>query len=243
MIIITKNINIIKNIILIISLLIYSYLVFIGNNRYSYNITYTKSIILTLLISLFVYIYGVIINKEKTYQNNINIYIILYFILLISVTFFIGRLDISFYEHWNISQAEPFHTITSQLNYGSNFSILKNVIGNSVMLIPLSFLLMIKNKKYKNILWQSIIVLPVIFGIEIFQAATNTGVFDIDDILLNYLSTVIFTFLITRFSLIDKIKKILFTNFNINKNISYVTFTIVTITLITYNSLLIFKII
>ena len=48
------------------------------------------------------------------------------------------------------------------------------------------------------------------------QAFTHTGDFDIDDIILNYLGTLIFTFLITRFKLIDKIKNLFFTDFNLN---------------------------
>lgn len=43
---------------------------------------------------------------------------------------------------------------------------------------------------------QSIIILPITISIEILQAFTHTGAFDIDDIILNYLGTIIFTFLL-----------------------------------------------
>lgn len=87
------------------------------------------------------------------------------------------------------------------------------------MFIPLSFLLMIKNKKYNNILRQTPITLPLIIFIEILQTYTHTGTFDIDDIILNYLGTIIFTFIITRFNLIEKIKKLFYTDYKFNEKL------------------------
>lgn len=216
--------KILRNTTLIISLLIYSYLIFIGRNQYVFNMSCTRCIIFVLLICLLIYIYGMIDNKDKTYKTNINLYIVLYFILLISITFFIGRPDIKFYNWWYAGQYKPFYTIISQLKYGSTLSILKNVFGNSIMLIPLSLLLMIKNKKYNNIFRQLIIILPTIIGIELLQAFTHTGAFDIDDILLNYLGTIIFTFIITKFSIIEKIRKIFYTDHNIKEKVKYIAF-------------------
>ena len=235
-----KN-KIIKNFILIISILIYIYLVFIGRNQYIYNISYTKIILFVLLICLMIYLYDIINNKEKIYNNNIKWYIALYLLLLISVTFFIGRTDIKFYNWWYRGQYEPLHTILSHFKYGTITLILKNIIGNSIMLIPLSFLLMIKNKKYKNIFSQTLIILPLIIIIEVLQAYTHVGVFDIDDILLNYFGTIIFTFLITRFSIIDKIKKLFYTDYNIKQNIKNILFYISIIILIMYIIIVLFK--
>lgn len=103
------------------------------------------------------------------------------------------------------------------------------------MLIPLAFLLMLKNLKYKNIFKQSIITLPIIIGIEVLQAFTHTGSFDIDDIILNYLGTLIFTFLITRFKLIDKIRNLFFTDFNLNMKIKYIMFYFMLVILIIFD--------
>ena len=226
-----KYVNITKKIVLIISLIIYIYLVFIGRNQYIYNISYNNSIIFIILISIFIYICGMLDNK---YNENINLYIILYFILLISVTFVIGRDVFRLYDWAYTGQYIPFHTITSQFKYGSNLSIIKNILGNSIMLIPLSLLLMIKNTKYKNIFRQLIIILPIIISIEFLQAYSHTGSFDIDYIILNYFSTIIFTFLITIFSLIDKIRKLFFTNFNLNKTIKYILYYFILIILLVY---------
>ena len=219
-----NKINILKNIVFLVSIFVYFYLVFIGRNQYIFSMNYLKCIFLILLICLLLYIYGIVDNNKKTYQMNINIYIILYFILLISVTFILGRTDIKFYNRWSFGQYKPFYTIISQLHYGSSMEILKNILGNMVMLIPLSFLLMVKSKKYNNIFRQSLIILPTIIGIEIFQAFTYVGTFDIDDILLNYMGAIIFTFLITRFSIINKIRTIFYTDYKLKNNLKIIMF-------------------
>lgn len=171
-----------------------------------------------LLLSLFIYVCGISEDRDKSFKTNINIYLILFFILLFSVTFIIGRDRFHLYSWSYGGQMIPFRTIKSQIKYGSSLSILKNLIGNSIMLIPLSFLLMIKNKKYNNILRQTPITLPLIIFIEILQTYTHTGTFDICDIILNYLGTIIFTFIITRFNLIEKIKKLFIQITNLRKN-------------------------
>lgn len=211
-----KRITLIKYSILIINILIYIYLLFIGRNRFTYNISYFKCILFMLLLSTFIYTSSLLLKKDKEYKINIVIYMILYLLLLISITFYIGRDSIKFYNWWYSGQYTPFTTIISQFKYGNINSILKNIIGNSIMLMPLSFLLMLKDLKYKNAFKQSFITIPIIMCIEILQAFTHTGDFDIDDVILNYLGTLIFTFLITRFKLIDKIKNLFFTDFNLN---------------------------
>ena len=214
-----KKITIIKNLVLILNIFIYIYLVFIGRNQYMYDMSYSRCILFMLLLSLFIYVCGISENRDKSFKTNINIYLILFFILLFSVTFIIGRDRFHLYSWSYGGQMTPFRTIKSQIKYGSSLSILKNLIGNSIMLIPLSFLLMIKNKKYNNILRQTLITLPLIVFIEILQTYTHTGTFDIDDIILNYLGTIIFTFIITRFNLIEKIKKLFYTDYKLNEKL------------------------
>jgi len=237
-----KMIKITKNIVFILSLMIYLFLMFKGRNQYIYEMSYLKCIIYILLMCLMIYIYGIIRNNEKTYRININIYIILYFLLLVCITFFIGRPKIHFTD-WNFWISRPFYTIKRQLAYGSKHSILKNLIGNSIMLIPLSFLLMIKNVKYKNIFRQSLVILPVTIFIELFQGLSGVGSFDYDDIILNYVFTIIFTFIITRFSLIDRIKKLFYKDWIRNKMIKMIAFSLTNIILGVYIILIIMKII
>lgn len=212
-----KKIIIIKNLVLISNIFIYIYLVFIGRNQYTYDMSYSRCILFMLLLSLFIYVCGISENRDKSFKTNINIYLILFFILLFSVTFIIGRDRFHLYSWSYGGQMTPFRTIKSQIKYGSSLSILKNLIGNSIMLIPLSFILMIKNQKYNNILRQTLITLPIIIFIEFLQTFTHTGTFDVDDIILNYLGTIIFTFIITRFNLIAKIKKLFYTDYKLNE--------------------------
>jgi len=216
--------NLIKNIVIVSNIIVFYYLLFIGRNQYLYNMNYLKCIIFMILNSIFIFSYGMLENKEKTYNSNIYIYIILYSYLLFTITFIISRTEFKFYNWWYTGQYKPFHTIISQFKYGSSASIIKNILGNSVMLIPLSFLLMIKNKKFNNILKQSIIILPIIIIIELLQASTHTGSFDIDDIILNYVGILIFTFFITRFCVIDKIRKLFYTDFNLKIGIKKILF-------------------
>lgn len=235
-----RKLGILKNILLIVSFFFYYYLLFIDGHFYIYDMSFIKCITILFLDFILLYIYGIIDNKDKTYKSNINIYLLLYFIFLISITFFVGRTKlIKFYNYWYAGQYKPFYTIFAQFKYGSKYSMIKNIVGNSVMLIPLSFLLMIKNKKYNNILRQTIIILPLTISIELLQSYTHTGVFDIDDILLNYLGTIVFTFLITRFSIIDKIRKIFYTDFSLNKKIKYILFIIFAVIIVIYSIYLI----
>lgn len=232
---IKNRINFIKNIIIAINIVIYFYLVFIGRNQYFYGMNYFKCILFMLINCAFIYISGILINEEKTYKSNNTLYIALFGILLFSFTFIIARPKLHFYTWGYGGQYTLFGTIKSQLRHGSNLSILRNIIGNSLMLVPLSFLLMTRNKKFNNILKQSIITFPIIIFIEILQAFTHTGSFDIDDIFLNYMGTVIFTFLITRFGLITKIRNFFYTDFKLNNKIKTLIFHISLITIIIFD--------
>lgn len=213
--------------------------------RYT-NMNYLKAIIIIVSLFLLVFSFGLITNNEKNYKTNINIYIGLYLTLLFSITFLIGRprLNFNFNRITSIYKDSliPFNTISLYFSGNASFkSIIYNIFGNIIMLVPLSFLLMIKNKKYKNIFSQTLIILPLIIIIEVLQAYTHVGVFDIDDILLNYFGTIIFTFLITRFEIINKIKKLFYTDYSIKQNIKNILFYISIIILIMYIIIVLFK--
>ena len=229
---------IIKNTLLILNIILFYYLLFIGWNKYAYDMNYLKCIIFTLANVVFLFSYGILKNEKKVYNSNIIIYIFLFCYLLFTFTFLIGRTEFKFYNRWYAGQYIPFNTIVSQFKYGSTSSILKNVIGNSIMIIPMSFLLMIKNKKFNNIFWQSLITLPMILIIEVFQASTHTGAFDIDDIILNYFGTVVFALIITRFEIIDKIRNLFFIDFNLNIRIKKIIFYICASLLLIFDILL-----
>ena len=223
-----KNKIILKNIIVILNIVIYFYLVFWERNQYVYNMTYFKCILFMIINSVFIYASGILINKEKEYKSNNTLYIVLFGILLFSFTFIIARPRLQFYTWTYGGQYKLFDTIVSQLDHGSASSIMKNILGNCMMLIPLSFLLMIRKKKFEN-------VLPIIIFIEILQAFTHTGTFDVDDIFLNYIGTIIFTFLITRFDIIGKIRNLFYTDFKLNNTIKLTIFYITLVIVIVFD--------
>lgn len=232
--------KILKNIIIVLNIVLFFYLVFIGINQYLYEMNYIKCIIFMLLNSIFIFAYGILKNNDRTYKSIINIYIYLFLYLLFAFTFIIGRADFRFYNRWSAGQYIPFQTIISQLERASTYSILKNILGNAVALIPLSFLLMIKDKKYNNVLKQSLIILPTILTIEVLQASTHTGSFDVDDIILNYGGTLIFTFLITRFHIIDNIRKLFNTDFKLKNKTKNILFYTSLIVLIAFDLIILF---
>ena len=207
---------------LVLGILLYYFFVFKGiNGWYYFDMSYLKCVIYMLLLCLILFSSSIFKNEERTYKNSINLYIILFLILLYSFTFVIGRPGIYFYKKWYYSQLVPFDTIKSIFKYGSRYEILKNIIGNLITLIPLSFLLMLRNDKFKNIFLQALVIIPVIMAIELFQGFTHTGTFDVDDIILNYLGTLVFTLLIRCFHLIDKIKLLFYKDFNLKEKTKF----------------------
>ena len=236
-----NKIKISKLCFLVVSILLYFYLVFHNRNQYLYNMSYLKCISYMLLVSLSIYLFGLIENKEKSYKENIIIYIILFMLLLTSFVFILKRPTIHFYKNWYSGQLQPFHTIMSQIEKASPRTFLKNIIGNMFMLVPLSFLLMLLNDKYKNILKQPLIILPTITLIEVLQAFTYTGTFDVDDIILNYMGTVIFIILLEKTKLIDKIKPLFYKDFKLKNKTKYHTLYITLTILICFIAITLLK--
>lgn len=202
-----KNIKC-KYIFLIMNLISYLYMIIFHNVTFIYSIVYLS------LISIYIFISGISINDKREYKRNINIYMILYILCLISILFLVGRPPIRISTSWYIPEPTPFKTIISQLKYGSINEIIRNIIGNLCLFIPLSFLLILKDNKYKNILRQTVIILPSILMTETLQMITNVGVFDIDDIILNYLG-VLFFVIIMNIVNVDKIYKQSNTDFHL----------------------------
>lgn len=202
-----KNIKC-KYIFLIMNLISYLYMIIFHNVTFIYSIVYLS------LISIYIFISGISINDKREYKRNINIYMILYILCLISILFLVGRPPIRISTSWYIPEPTPFKTIISQLKYGSINEIIRNIIGNLCLFIPLSFLLILKDNKYKNILRQTVIILPSILMTETLQMITNVGVFDIDDIILNYLGVLLFVIIMNIVN-IDKIRKLFNTDFHL----------------------------
>ena len=221
-----KNIKC-KYIFLIMNLISYLYMIIFHNVTFIYSIVYLS------LISIYIFISGISINDKREYKRNINIYMILYILCLISILFLVGRPPIRISTSWYIPEPTPFKTIISQLKYGSINEIIRNIICNLCLFIPLSFLLILKDNKYKNILRQTVIILPSILMTEILQMITNVGVFDIDDIILNYLGVLLFVIIMNIVN-VDKIYKQFNTDFHLKSKTKKVLDTIIIFILIIF---------
>ena len=216
-----------KYIFLIMNLISYLYMILF------HNVTFISSIVYLSLLSIYVFISGISINDKKEYKRNINIYIMIYILCLISILFLVGRPPIRISNSWYISELIPFKTIISQLKYGSINEIVRNIIGNLCLFIPLSFLLILKDNKYKNILRQTLILLPSILMTELLQMITSVGVFDIDDIILNYLGVLLFIIIMNIVN-IDKIRKLFNSDFHLKSKIKGVLDIIIILILIIF---------
>lgn len=126
-------------------------------------------------------------------SNNFSVWILkflkiaatlLYFSILIYIFFFARRRRHNIYNEINlvpfkniIPEAEPVHEFGS-LNYDSN------LIGNILIFIPFSFILIegFKLRKFSTII---LITFIVSFTVELLQYIFKVGVADINDIILN----------------------------------------------------------
>ena len=229
------KLNDFKDIIIILTLSSYIYAVLLYNGEFIYDMNYIKCVLIFLSISMIIFMYGIIKNEEDIYQKNINLYIVLYLVLLISLTMIIKRAW--HFDFNNLTKfdspyvrLQPFYSITNFLRSDVSLNTkIYQLFGNLIAFIPFSFLLMVKDNKYKNIFKQLKIILVMIVCIEFLQLLTGTGTLDIDDVILNSGGVIIFTFLITRFKIIDYIKKIFYFDLKLNKKIAYFLFILSTI--------------
>ena len=126
-----------------------------------------------------------------------------YIILLMNILFyrrlrFINASTINFREYlkWNANFI-PFKTITKYIQSFINDSlsktiIIQNLIGNTLLFAPAGILLPCTFQRlyrFKNFL---ITLLFILVSVEIVQLLTQSGSFDIDDIILNSIGAVLF---------------------------------------------------
>lgn len=85
----------------------------------------------------------------------------------------------------------PFHAIKGQLKYIKTNWGIKNFFGNITVFIPLGFLLPITFNKLNK--WWKVFIAAFIYIalIECFQYVTMLGIFDVDDIILNFFGSII----------------------------------------------------
>ena len=192
---------------------------------------------------LFLYFGGVVLSKiksdNKPMKINLWIFFTLYIILLVTLTLFDsmwGRNGLSFINWFSDEfvyflkhsiNLIPFKTIIEFVKeFNSMYSsrtILLNLFGNFIALMPMAFflpLLFKKQNKFKNFLITNILI---VFGIEIIQLLTASGRFDIDDIILNVSGATLMYFILKIKDVNKLIKNIFLLEKNKISKKSYIT--------------------
>ena len=211
----------------------------------NYKLTYINIIIISILLSLIIYFSGIIINKKDNYKKNINIYLSLYIVMLIIVTLLSGRLHLTlinkeyFNYYMKLFNIIPFKNIIEFLKGTEEItSIIYNLLGNMLLLVPLSYLLILKDKKYENTKLQFKIISSTSILIETLQLLLSCGIFDIDDYILNVSGALLFLLFYKKTNL-KRINNLFFTSINIKKSIKYFVYIILTILTLYFNYYLI----
>lgn len=227
---IIKN-NIFK-IIIIITLIIF----FVWSSYIS--ISYKNLYLFIIILGGIIFLYGLYKNKDKTYKSNLNLYFLLYFIALIYTTFIINRF-ISFDFKFN---HDYFHLIPFNLIYTtihdhnlSTLGLIINYLGNFLMLIPLSLLLILKDKKYLLAKKMFLTLFLLTLTIEVLEVLLGVGVFDVDDFLMNISGGMMLLFLFKNPNIYKIFYNIFNPKLNINKYISNIIFILVIGSLIIIN--------
>lgn len=135
-------------------------------------------------------------NKLLKFQKKVAIVsLILYTILLINVVLlsrnamYLADEDFMTFAKLTINIV-PFEFVENfiyqyQLGIISTFILVREIIGNFVLLMPLSILLPIINKRFLQTKEMVITVCLVSITIELTQLFTRRGICNIDDLLLN----------------------------------------------------------
>lgn len=231
-----KKLVIFSYILLLFSIMVFGeYLINFAN----YSSSYILFSLFFILLALHVFVIGILVNKEKTYKQNIKLYLILYIILLISLTIFINRPDFALFDanflKTYVSEINivPFKTIIHFITGNLNLNIkLYNIIGNLVALMPMSFLLILFNKRYESYKEQLKILFITVLGIEFCQFILSAGRLDIDDFILNIGGAMIFFTILKKAKLIDPIRNIFHSDLSIPKTTKYIVLALVSIAIV-----------
>ncbi|MGR5915025.1 VanZ family protein [Bacillus pacificus] len=127
-------------------------------------------------------------------------FVLLFKLLLGRSAFYFGNLKYFFETgdwhaiHGGLINLIPFRSTIRYLTEFDSYNlniVLMNTLGNVIIFIPFGFLLPLLFKQINNVKMASKIFIKFILLIESLQLLTFTGVFDIDDIILNMLGALI----------------------------------------------------
>lgn len=183
---------------LVLSVIIYVFLLFfylyylkeVYSGVYGFPIDYYDTFKITCIFGFFVLVangfmgvyYEKISDKEKLKKISFIILLVLYLIMIFNLTIFgrVGNAGIRY-------NLVPFKTILDYFIRFNQFDlkvIVINILGNIMVFMPLQYFLQ-RIGNFKKFKFVFLIDFLFIFCIELLQLITQTGIFDIDDILLN----------------------------------------------------------
>ena len=126
-------------------------------------------------------------------------YIYIAFLILFVILKFDGSFERIISLHNSIIENEkdglrninliPFRSISPYLKNITEPYAFKNIIANILVFIPLGFF--VSNKNSKNVFKILVICISVILSIECIQLLFKIGFFDVDDIILNFIGSLI----------------------------------------------------
>ncbi|OZM57032.1 hypothetical protein CIB95_09690 [Lottiidibacillus patelloidae] len=130
------------------------------------------------------------------------------FLCFVLYFFFLGYITLFTYNYYVYGPSFNvviFDSIKLMLRSGNYWLFFKNVIGNVLLFMPLGFLLPLIHRKMRNFFYMFATGWLLSTFIELIQYTVAKRIFDIDDILLNTIGTVVGFILFHLFAFIYKL--------------------------------------
>lgn len=206
----------IASIIYVVLLLLYLWYLRVDYNVYGTHITHFGELVYNTFFIFVIYITNSFIANnyydtlnERSKMNKISYIMILviYLTMLFNMTIFSRSI------YGNTFNLIPFKTISYYFRYPDDYNIVINVIGNIIIMMPVQFL-MIKIFNFKEFKKCFLVDAILVFLVEGLQLVSHTGIFDIDDIILNLIGMDIVYFLTTgKHNIIHRFKNVIITSY------------------------------
>ena len=188
-----------------------------------------EKVIVLCIASLFAYCGGRFLtkyhNSKKYMKASIWVMFILYLLLLINFMILGNNFGRNFEFIFTASKETiksyfdnnfnviPFNTIRNYLNNSGVYFDIKlvciNILGNLICFMPFAFFLKYLFKRENKFINFFLTILLIVISFELIQLITLSGSFDIDDIILNTLGSILF-YLFISLKGIDKLLKNIF---------------------------------
>lgn len=107
-------------------------------------------------------------------------------------------------ENWINYNIIPLKSIKIQLKYMNQTWAALNILANIILFVPYGFLLPFTYKKFNNFIKCISVIFISVLIIELFQLITILGSFDVDDIILNLMGSIVGFIIYKLFNMISR---------------------------------------